>query len=188
MIGCASGGDSTGAPPTVVCGTVLSKSAAGQPVIDATHGNVRLKDLMMGEPVYLRVTRDCAHGATITLIPGDDATVVAKALAKDGLPAGVVLQPRIHRPWTMTVGRDGRDVRTVAHVKVGHGSYDAAACCPARRLTRPADVDAPPPAGATLLRCGPRHQREPADQENYHHCLDRPEVSQTVMALSLPGH
>ena len=65
MIGMLSGCDtmpSSGAPPTVVCGTTLSKSAAGAVLSDVSRGG-RVRFTTIGGNLYLKVSDDCDHGA-----------------------------------------------------------------------------------------------------------------------------
>ena len=71
VTGCASRGPqvTTAAPPTVVCGTVLSDSAAGPVVFDATRRLPIIKYLTVGDVLMFRVVRGCDEGAHVTWVP-----------------------------------------------------------------------------------------------------------------------
>jgi hypothetical protein len=115
--GCAKAvGTSSGAPPTVVCGTTLSRSAAGAVVSDATRPMPTISFPTVGNVLYIRVARGCAHGAHVQWTPSSAAHLVKAARAADGLPVVVVLGPRTpHSVFRVTATRDGR---TVASIKV----------------------------------------------------------------------
>jgi hypothetical protein len=117
LSGCGPGATvSSAAPPTVVCGTTLSRSAAGPVVVDATRDHAVVTELTVGEVLYVRVSDDCAHGARVTWDPRKAATLVKEARAKDGLPAAVVLRPATPTAaFTLSAERDGT---VVAHLPV----------------------------------------------------------------------
>ena len=71
VTGCASRGPqvTTAAPPTVVCGTVLSDSAAGPVVFDATRRLPVVKYLTVGDVLMFRVVPGCDEGAHVSWVP-----------------------------------------------------------------------------------------------------------------------
>ena len=96
---------STKAPPTVICGTTLSDSAAGAYVQDASSGAATVSHVSVGGDIYLKLSANCHTGASVTIAPSSAASVVAQARADDGATAAIVLHPRItkfdiqvHRP------------------------------------------------------------------------------------------
>ena len=95
VTGCASRGPqlAAAAPPTVVCGTVLSDSAAGAVVFDATRRLPVMKYLTVGDVLMFRVSRGCDEGAHVSWVPSSAAHLVRAARARDGLTAAVVLKP-----------------------------------------------------------------------------------------------
>ena len=116
VTGCASRGPqvTTAAPPTVVCGTVLSDSAAGPVVFDATRRLPTLKYLTVGDVLMFRVSRGCVEGAHVTWIPSSAAHLVKAAYARDGHMAAVVLKPSgPHASFRLTGTLNGRVVASV---------------------------------------------------------------------------
>jgi hypothetical protein len=112
---------SSAAPPTVVCGTTLSRSAAGAVVEDATRDHAVITEPTVGGLLYIRVSDDCAHGARVTWTPATAATLVKQARAKDGLPAAVVLRPATPTAaFTLSAERNGAVVAQVP-VRLGAG-------------------------------------------------------------------
>jgi hypothetical protein len=83
----------SGAPPTVVCGTELSDSAAGAVVLDATHRLPTVRYTTVGGGLIFLVARGCSQGSRVTWVPESAAHLVKAAYAKDGQMAAVVLQP-----------------------------------------------------------------------------------------------
>jgi hypothetical protein len=116
VTGCASRGPQvrTAAPPTMVCGTVLSDSAAGPVVFDATRRLPTIKYLTVGDVLMFRVARGCVEGAHVTWIPSSAAHLVKAAYARDGHTAAVVLKPSApHASFRLTGTRNGRVVASV---------------------------------------------------------------------------
>ena len=108
VIGMLSGCDtlpSSAAPPTVVCRTTLSRSAAGAYVQDVSRGG-RVKSATIGGELFLQVTDDCDHGATVTWSPRTAATDLLEAKAADGRRAAVVLRPNTNA-FTITLSKPG---------------------------------------------------------------------------------
>ena len=104
----------SGAPPTVVCGTTLSRSAAGAVVYDATRPSRTISFPTVGNVLYIRVARGCAHGAQVRWTPPSAAHLVRAARAADGLPVVVVLGPRTpHSVFRVIATRDGRTVASI---------------------------------------------------------------------------
>jgi len=83
----------SGAPPTVICGTVLSDSAAGAVVLDATRPLPTVKYETVGGGLIFLVARGCSEGTRVTWVPQSAAHLVKAAYAKDGQMAAVMLQP-----------------------------------------------------------------------------------------------
>src|SRR5580698_9663039 len=82
-----------GAPPTVVCGTELSDSAAEPVVLDATRRLPTVRYVTVGGGLIFLVARGCDQGTLVTWVPQSAAHLVKAAYAKDGQLAAVVLQP-----------------------------------------------------------------------------------------------
>lgn len=120
LAGCsATAGTTHAAPAWVVCNTTLSKSAAGAVVTDASAApGVRVTNETVGG-IALLVSRDCAHGAVVTIVPSDAAVVTASALTTDGKVAGALISPR-RGQFTITVAHPGGTVTTV-DVALGTG-------------------------------------------------------------------
>lgn len=110
---------SSAAPPLIICGTTLSRSASGPVLRDATRGPARITNY--GARLFIRVSADCAHGTSVTWHPQSAATLVGRANARDGLPVVVVLQPETRQSrFTVTGLHNGR--RNVSLVVApGHG-------------------------------------------------------------------
>jgi hypothetical protein len=101
----------TAAPPTVVCGTVLSRSAAGAVVSDATRRRPTVTGTTAGGLLIFRVARGCDTGAQVRWIPSSAARLVKAAYARDGRMVAVVLQPSGPRTAFRLIGtRNGRVV------------------------------------------------------------------------------
>lgn len=73
VTGCASPQVTTAAPPTVICGTVLSESAAGPVVYDATRKLPTVKHPTIGGLLFFRVARGCERGDNVRWIPSSAA-------------------------------------------------------------------------------------------------------------------
>lgn len=110
LSGCDTTG-SSGAPPLVVCGTTLSRSAAG-PVLDDVASGGRVESLSVGGWMFLKVSRDCDHGATVTWSPNAAANLLGTARASDGRAAAVVLRPNENR-FTITLQEGKRKTQVV---------------------------------------------------------------------------
>lgn len=102
----------TAAPPLVVCGTTLSRSAAGAVLLDVARGG-RVGTRTIGGLLFLKVSDDCDRGATIRWTPAAAATRLAEARSADGLPAAVVLRPNEDR---FTITLDNESGRSVVEV------------------------------------------------------------------------
>lgn len=116
LTGCASTGPrlTTAAPPTVVCGTVLSDSVAGPIVFDATRRLPTIQYLTVGNVLMFRVARGCDQGAHVSWVPSSSAHLVKAAYTRDGLTAAVVLKPNGPRAsFRLTGTRNGRVVASV---------------------------------------------------------------------------
>ena len=116
VTGCASRGPqvTTAAPPAKVCGTVLSDSAAGAVVFDATRRLPTIKYPTVGDVLMFRVVRGCDEGAHVNWVPSAAAHLVEAAYARDGLTAAVVLKPNGPRAsFRLTGTRNGKVVASV---------------------------------------------------------------------------
>jgi hypothetical protein len=121
LAGCGTGqtGASNADPPTVVCGTTLSDSAAGPVLIDAVHHHTAITEPSVGGLIFVQVSDDCAHGARVTWAPAQAASLVKRAPARDGLDAAVVLRPAVlTATFTVSARRNGT---VVAHVPIALG-------------------------------------------------------------------
>jgi len=116
VTGCASRGPeiTTAAPPTVVCGTVLSDSIAGPVVFDATRRLPVIRYLTIGDVLMFRVARGCDKGAHVTWVPSTAAHLVKAAYARDGRMAAVVLKPDgPHSSFRVTGTQNGKVVASI---------------------------------------------------------------------------
>ena len=94
LAGCSSiGRVSSAAPPTVVCGTTLSHSAAGPVMEDASSGPITINSVTVGGDIYLKLTSDCETGAEVAILPASGAAIVKQARTRDGALAAIVLHP-----------------------------------------------------------------------------------------------
>jgi hypothetical protein len=86
---------SSAAPPWVVCDTTLADSAAGAVVTDATMParTLRVSYETVGG-IALLTSRDCDHGATLSIAPSEAALVTKSAPTNDGKIAGATISPR----------------------------------------------------------------------------------------------
>lgn len=99
------------APPTVVCGTVLSNSAAGMVVYNATRHLPTINDVTVGNVLAFRVARGCGTGARVTWVPSSAAHLVKAAYAGDGQMVAVILKPSgPHAAFRLFARRDGKVV------------------------------------------------------------------------------
>jgi hypothetical protein len=94
------------APPTVICGQVVSESAAGAYVQDVSSGSATVDSVSVGDDIFLKLAPDCGHGATVTVVPARAASVVKQVKADDGKLAAIVLQPTMPE-FEIRVGRPG---------------------------------------------------------------------------------
>jgi hypothetical protein len=96
------------APPTVVCGTELSDSAAGPVIYNATHHLPVIKYLTVGDVLMFRVASGCSQGTRVTWVPSSAAHLVEAAYASDGQMTAVVLAPNEPRAaFRLTGTRNG---------------------------------------------------------------------------------
>jgi hypothetical protein len=115
VAGCHEDVNSTMAPPTVVCGVILSHGAAGAGLIDIAHHPRQpvVHSLTVGGALYVRVSGDCGRGSAVGIQPRGSARILRVVRARDGLVAGVVLKPRPNRRGTLVAVRDGSIVGTL---------------------------------------------------------------------------
>lgn len=90
---CAAQTSNSGAPPLAVCGTTLWKGASGAIITDATTHDVTIIELTSGDAIYLRLSKDCSHGSSIS-VSANQATKGVVARSHDGNIAAVQLFPR----------------------------------------------------------------------------------------------
>ena len=92
-IGLAGCGATSAAPPTIICGHVLSRSAAGIGVYPiwgrGARGVVRYPSV--GNVVYVQVAMSCSAGSEVRISPSGLLRVVRSVRAKDGHLALVVV-------------------------------------------------------------------------------------------------
>jgi hypothetical protein len=107
-------GLSSGAPPTVVCGTTLNNSAAGALVVDGVHNHAVVTSPSIDGLIFVQVSDGCSHGARVTWAPLHAADLVKRARARDGLDAAVVLRPAtLSARFTVSARQDGAVVARV---------------------------------------------------------------------------
>jgi len=111
-MGLAGCGATSAAPPTVICGQVLSRSAAGVGVYTiwgrGAHGVVRYPTV--GNVVYVQVARGCSTGSEVQIRPAGLLRVVKSVRARDGHLAAVVVAQVRPGLATITATRDGQTV------------------------------------------------------------------------------
>lgn len=101
----------TGAPRTVVCGTVLSEGAAAPVVSDATRHLPTITGWTIGGVLMFQVASGCDKGADVSWAPSSAAHLVKAAYARDGGMAAVVLKPSGPKvAFQLTGTRNGRVV------------------------------------------------------------------------------
>jgi hypothetical protein len=101
---------SNAAPPTVICGTTLSSSAAGPVVYDLRGGDqTEIRMTTVGGVIFLRLT-GCGRGADVTIVPPTAAEIVDVASARDGKPAAIVLRPVQLVPTTVEARQQGHTI------------------------------------------------------------------------------
>ena len=101
-----------------VCGVTISRLAATPLLVDLTRpGATQTVRATAGDGLlYFRTSESCDRGAKIMWSPSSDASLVRRALAKDGLPAAVVIRPHSRQSaLTVTVIHSG-GLPAVAHV------------------------------------------------------------------------
>lgn len=100
VVGLAGCGATSAAPPTVICGHVLSRSEAGIEVYTiwgrGAQGIVRYPTV--GNVVYVQVARGCSLGSEVQIRPAGLLRVVKSVRARDGHFA-VVVVARSGRAW-----------------------------------------------------------------------------------------
>jgi len=115
VAGCGSGAPQymSGAPPTVVCGTVLNDSAAGAVMYDATRQLPIITQETVGSLLFFRVSPGCGTGVTVRWTPASAARLVKAAYARDGQMSAVVLAPSgPDVAFRLTGTRNGKVVAT----------------------------------------------------------------------------
>jgi hypothetical protein len=121
VAGCAAPANpqqTTGAAPTVVCGTELSDSAASPAVFDATRHLPVIQYTTVGGVLMFVVARGCAKGTHVTWVPASAARLIKAAYAKDGQLAAVVLQPDRPQAAFRLIGTQNGAVVASATVKL----------------------------------------------------------------------
>jgi hypothetical protein len=109
LAGCSTVSVTTAAPPTVVCGTVLTTTNAV--MFDATGHLPTLTHPDIGNVLIFRVSRSCDHGARVSWTPAAAAQLVKAAYAKDHQPAAVILKPAgPNAAFRLVATRDGHVV------------------------------------------------------------------------------
>ena len=85
---------SSNAPPLIVCGTTLWRGASGAVTTDATKAQASVLSVSSGDAIYLRLSNNCQHGATLTLKP-NQAQILTRARSTDGRLAAVAIHPLV---------------------------------------------------------------------------------------------
>lgn len=110
----APGRTSSAGPPLVVCGVVVSDSAAAPVVYDiAQRQYPTVTELTVGGYVYVEVSDTCKSGADVTIAPTSAFTVIRAVKASDGRDELVVLAPGSHPSAVLTASRAGTVVETL---------------------------------------------------------------------------
>ncbi len=114
-IGLAGCGASSAAPPTVVCGHVLSRSDAGIEVYTiwgrGARGIVRYPTV--GNVVYVQVARGCTAGSEVQIRPAGLLRVVRSVRARDGNLAVLVVTQVRPGLATITATRGRHQIGTI---------------------------------------------------------------------------
>jgi hypothetical protein len=104
-------GTTTEAPPTQVCGTVLSSGDAGAVVFDATRHLPTITAYTVGGVLMFRVARGCDQGAQVHWVPSPAAYLVKTVKAKEGGLVAVVLRPNVpNAAFRLTAIENGKVV------------------------------------------------------------------------------
>lgn len=84
--------DSSSAPVVMCQHTLIKRGAgSGDSVNDATRQGTVPIDGTSRSGIVLLLTNDCSRGATLQISPAGSLSIAAKALARDGKLAGVLL-------------------------------------------------------------------------------------------------
>jgi hypothetical protein len=105
-------------PPTVVCGTELSDSAAAPVVFNATRHLPTIKYLTVGGVLMFRVASGCSKGSHVTWVPSSAAHLIKAAYASDGQMAAVVLRPNEPRAAFRLTGTQNGTVVASATIQL----------------------------------------------------------------------
>lgn len=115
VMGLAGCGATSGAPPTVVCGHVLSRSEACIEVYTIwgrdARGTVRYPTV--GNVVYVQVARGCLLGSEVQMRPAGLLRVVKSVRARDGHFAVVVVKQVRPGLATITATHGGRKIGAI---------------------------------------------------------------------------
>jgi hypothetical protein len=104
-------GPTSAAPPTKVCGTVLSDSPAGWVVADATRHLPTITAYTGNGVLIFRVARGCDQGARVSWTPVSAAHVIKTVHAKDGGVTAVVMRPNVpNAAFRLTATENGKVV------------------------------------------------------------------------------
>jgi hypothetical protein len=104
-------GATSAAPPTEVCGTVLSDSASGWVIYDATRHLSTITGWTGDDVVIFRVARGCDQGARVSWTPSSAAHVIKTVHAKDGGVTAVVMRPNVpNAAFRLTATENGKVV------------------------------------------------------------------------------
>ncbi len=113
LAGCG-GGVGSAAPPTIICGVVLSTSPAGAVVYDIASSDFNPSQPVnaptVGGVVMVQVASGCATGSQVTIAPADAFKVVRVVKAADHLPVALVLRPRRSVSAVLIARQNGHEV------------------------------------------------------------------------------
>ncbi|GAB3871636.1 hypothetical protein GCM10028802_03230 [Terrabacter terrigena] len=76
--------ESSAAPPLVVSGQVLSATAAGAVLTDASVESRVAGIPTAGSAVFIKLVPTCTAGANLTFAPASSAVIISRATATDG--------------------------------------------------------------------------------------------------------
>ena len=104
-------GATSAAPLTMVCGTVLSDSADGWVIDDATRHLPTITAYTGNGVLIFRVARGCDQGARVTWTPSSAAHVIRTVHAKDGGVTAVMMRPNVpNAAFRLTPTENGKVV------------------------------------------------------------------------------
>jgi hypothetical protein len=130
--GSATGPVSSRAPSLVVCGQLVSASAAGPVVYDiASRHYATVTEVTVGGVIYVRVSDSCSRGAVVKITPPTAFETVRTVRATDGGAVLVELRPELRRQLaTLTATATPTGASEVLRLDVAMVTPGTLACNP----------------------------------------------------------